>query len=101
MKDLREIVEKVQQVDTGVNNLIVPLLKDTIADSNRHNKRLFILNVILSISILIIAVISQVLVAYQNKKYAEFLSQFEFETSIYQDFDTDNESSIVNPTINN
>jgi len=101
MKDLKEVVEKVQQVDDGVNNLIIPLLKDTIADSNRHNKRLFILNIILSISILAIAIFSQLLVAYQNTKYAEFLSQFEFESEVYQDFDTSDSSQIINPTLNN
>lgn len=99
MKDLREVVEKVQQVDDGVNNLIIPLLKDTIADSNRHNKRLFILNLILAISILFVSVFSQVLVAIQNQQYAEFLSQFEFESTVYQDFDTTDESKIINPTI--
>lgn len=101
MKDLKEVVQKVQQVDDGVNNLIVPLLKDTIADSNRHNKRLFILNIILSISILAIAIFSQFLVAYQNTKYAEFLGQFEFESSVYQDFETTDNSQIINPTLNN
>ena len=87
MKDLREVVEKVQQVDDGVNNLIIPLLKDTIADSNRHNKRLYILNIILSVSMLLIAIFSQVLVAAQNQKYADFLSQFEFESEITQNVD--------------
>jgi len=101
MKDLNEVVQKVQQVDDGVNNLIIPLLKDTIADSNRHNKRLFILNIVLCISMLAAVIFSQILVAYQNSKYAEFLSQFEFETSVYQEFDTTDNSQIINPTLNN
>ena len=101
MKDLNEVVEKVKGVEDGVTNLIVPLLKDTIADSNRHNKRLFILNVILAFSILMIAIFSQLLVAHQNEKYNEFLSQFEFETEVYQDFDTTDNSIIHNPVINN
>ena len=99
MKDLNEVVEKVKNVEDGVTNLIVPLLKDTIADSNRHNKRLFILNVILCISILIIAIFSQVLVMKQNEKYADFLSQFEFETEITQDIDASDNSNIYNPTL--
>lgn len=97
MRDLEEIVEKVQKVDDGVNSLIVPLLKDTIADSNRHNKRLFISNIILTIVILVIAVTSMILVAYQNKQYADFLSQFEFESeTIYQET---NDNSDINDGI--
>lgn len=80
MKDLNEVVEQVKGVDQGINNLIIPLLKDTIEDGNRHNKRLFILNVILAISLLVVSIYSQFLVMEQNKKYAEFLSQFELES---------------------
>ena len=97
MKDLKEIVDQVRGVDEGINNLIVPLLKDTIADGNRHNKRLFILNVILVISMLIISIYSQFLVMEQNKKYADFLSQFEFESdTIYQ---STNDNSDINDGI--
>ena len=85
MKDLNEVVEQVKGVDQGINNLIIPLLKDTIEDGNRHNKRLFILNVILAISLLVVSIYSQFLVMEQNKKYAEFLSQFEFEETVYQE----------------
>lgn len=92
MKDLKEVVEQVKEVDEGINNLIVPLLKDTIEDGNKHNKRLFILNIILAISMLIIALYSQYLVMEQNKKYADFLSQFEFEETVYQE--TSDNSSI-------
>ena len=103
MKDLNEIVAQVKNTEENVNNLIVPLLKDTISDTNRHNKRLFILNVILSISILVIALFSQVLVAIQNQKYADFLSQFEFEseqTTYTQDLDsTDGGNAIINSGI--
>lgn len=103
MKDLGEIAERVKGMDDNVNNLIVPLLKDTIADGNRHNKRLFILTIILSVSILLIAISSQILVAIQNQRYADFLSQFEFETStdIMQDLDATDGGNITNPVINN
>lgn len=87
MKDLKEVFENAQKED-GVN-MIVPLLKDTIADSNRHNKRLFISNVILTLIVLIISIASMVLVAVQNKQYADFLSQFEYEETVYQET-TDN-----------
>ena len=52
MRDLNEVVEKVKDVEDGVTNLIVPILKDTIADSNRHNKRLFISNIVLTLAML-------------------------------------------------
>ena len=94
MKDLEEVVEKVKNVEDNVNTLIIPILKDTIKDGNRHNKRLFILNLVLAISILIIALFSQTLVMIQNQQYADFLSQFEFtgETNLIQN--TDDNSSI-------
>ena len=97
MKDLKEIVDKVQQVDDGIANIIVPLLKDTIADSNMHNKRLFISNIILSIAVLIISISAMALVALQNKQYSDFLSQFEFEETVYQET---NDSSTINSGIN-
>lgn len=99
MKDLSEVVEKAKGVENGVANLIVPILKDTIQDSNHHNKRLFIMNIILAIALLVVSVGAMVIVAWQNQKYADFLSQFEFEgeTSIYQET-TDN--SNINSGIN-
>lgn len=88
MKDLEEVVEKVKGVENGVANLIVPILKDTIQDSNQHNKRLFIMNIVLAIALLIVSIGAMVIVAWQNQKYADFLSQFEFESdTIYQDAD--------------
>lgn len=104
MKNLEEIADKVKGIESDVNNLIVPLLKDTIADGNRHNQRLYILNILLIVAILIIAIFSQILVAYQNQKYAEFLSQFEFEgeeTTYMQDLDSaDGGDAIINSGIN-
>ena len=97
MKDLEEVVEKVKGVEDGVTNLIVPILKDAVKDSNKHNTRIFIICVILAISILVISLFSQHLVMKQNEKYAEFLRQFEFESDIYQDTD---DYSIINSGIN-
>jgi len=86
MKDLEEVVKKVKGVEDGVANLIVPILKDTIQDSNHHNKRLFIMNIVLATALLIVSIGAIVIVAWQNQKYADFLSQFEFESeTIYQD----------------
>lgn len=92
MRDLKEIVNKVKQVDNGVNNLIVPLLKDTIADSNQHNRRLFVSNACLTIVVLVVSIIAMTLVVYQNNKYTEFLSQYDFGETVYQE--TSDNSSI-------
>lgn len=101
MKDLNEVVEKVKNVEDGVTNLIIPILKDTIADGNKHNRRLFITNIILTISLLVVSLVSIIIISQQDKKYADFLSQFEFETEIIQDLDTGENGDIYNPTINN
>lgn len=88
MKDLEEVVNKVKHVEDGVTNLIVPLLKDTIEDSNRHNKRLFISNIALIVVILMVGLSAMVLSAYQNNRYIEFLSHFEFENdTVFQRVD--------------
>jgi len=99
MKDLDEVVEKVKNVEDGVTNLIVPLLKDTIADSNRHNKRLFISNVVLIIVCLAISLSAMILVAYQNNRYAEFLEQFEFESESNTIYQTTDDNSDINSGI--
>lgn len=89
MRDLEEIVDKVKKVDDGVNNLIVPLLKDTISDSDRHNERLSNSNRILSVVVLIISILSMLLFAYQNSKYAELIGRGD---TVYQS--TSDDSSI-------
>ena len=98
VEKLSEVVEKVKQVDDGVNNIIVPLLKDTIADNNKDKKRMFIVIIFLVVAIVIISLYSQFLVMKQNEKYAEFLSQFEFEaeSEVYQDVDN---NSVINDGI--
>ena len=90
MKDLKEMVDQLN------DNALVPLLKDTIADNNRHNKRLFITNIVLSLVVLIIAIASMILVSLQSKQYADFLSQFEFEETVYQET---NDNSNINSGI--
>ena len=102
MKSLNELVDQIKNVEAGVNNMIVPLLKDTIADTNKHNRRLFVLCIILIIVMFALGIYSQFLVAKQNEKYTEFLSQFEFESeTIYtQDLDaTDGGDAIINSGI--
>lgn len=101
MKSLNELVDQIKSVEAGVNNMIVPLLKDTIADTNKHNRRLFVLCIISLIAMFGLGIYSQFLVAKQNDKYTEFLSQFEFGTEeIYQDLDsTDGGDAIINSGI--
>lgn len=92
MKDLKEIVDNVDNKD-----IIVTLLKDTIQDNNRHNKRMFIANIVLSVSLVVISISAMILVALQNKQYSDFLSQFEFESdTVYQ---TTNDNSDINDGI--
>lgn len=97
MTNLNDVVEKVKQVDDGVNNLIVPLLKDTITDSNAHNKRLFISNIALIIVILVVGISAMILSAYQNNRYVDFLSQFDVKSeTVYQ---STNDNSDINSGI--
>jgi hypothetical protein len=101
MKNLNDLVNQIKNVESGVQNMIVPLLKDTIADTNKHNRRLFILCIISLVAMFALGIYSQFLVAKQNEKYTEFLSQFEFGTEeIYQDLDaTDGGDAIINSGI--
>lgn len=99
MKDLNEIVDKVKKVDDDVNNLIVPLLKDTIQDSDRHNERLSNSNRTLAIVILVISVLAMALFVYQNNRYADILSKYDFGDTVYQNTsDNSSNSSGVNIT---
>lgn len=99
-ENLQDVLEKLNQVDTGVNNLIIPILKDTIKDGNKHNTKLFIFAMIELAVIFVVTIFSVFLVYKQNIKYQEFLSQFDYETTVFQDTD---DSSTINSgiTINN
>lgn len=96
-ESMYDILNEVKNVDTGINTMLVPILKDTIQDSNKHNKRLFIMLIISMVMVLCISVFSIYLVYKQNIKYQEFLSQFDFETEVYQDTD---DNSTINSGIN-
>lgn len=98
MKDLEEVVDKVKSVEDGVTTIIVPLLKHSIEDGNHHNKRLFVINMMLVLALLVISVASMVIISLQNQKYIEFISQFDFESdTIYQQTD---DYSNINSGIN-
>lgn len=100
MVNLNDVVTQIKNVESGVNNMIVPMLKDTIKDNNKQNTKLFIL---FAISLIISAVVtfySLFLVYKQNIKYQEFLSQFDFESEVFQDLDTkDNSTGVINDGI--
>lgn len=96
MKDLTEVVDKVKGVEDGVNNLIIPILKDSIKDGNNHNKRLFVINIMLVVAIMIISVTSLVLITEQNDKYIEFMEQYDITSSVYQET---SDSSTINDGI--
>jgi hypothetical protein len=96
MEDLKNVLDKVNNVENGVNNLIIPILKDTIKDSNKHNTKLFIFALAELIIILITVLTAIFVVHQQNDKYQEFLSQFDYETTVYQDTD---DSSVINSGI--
>lgn len=101
MRSLNDLAVQIKNVETGVNNMIVPLLKDTIADTNKHNQRLFSLCIIALLVILATGIYSIYIVANQNEKYTEFLSQFEFTSDeIYQELDTyEGGNAIINSGI--
>ena len=96
MKDLNEVVDKVKCVEDGVNNLIIPILKDSIKDGNHHNKRLFVINMMLVVAIMIISITSLVLITKQNDKYIEFMEQYDITSSVYQET---SDSSTINDGI--
>ena len=100
--NLENILKQVQHVDNGINTMLVPILKDTIKDGNRHNTKLFIFAMCELLVLLITIIFSLILVYNQNQKYQDFLSQFDYESSdtVYQDLDS-GEGDIINPTINN
>lgn len=95
MKNLNTIVEQIKNVENGVNGMIVPMLKDTIKDTNKHNTKLFILCIFELIVIAIIGIYAQFLVAKQNDKYSEFLNQFEYESDVYQEVTTDDAGDAI------
>lgn len=100
-ENLKTIMNEVKDVDIGLNNLIIPILKDTINDCNRYNKRMFITHMLI-LMILFMVVISSIILLYrQNIKYQEFLSQFDFSGEYIQDLDaTDGGDAIINSGIN-
>ena len=97
--NMQDILNQVKNVDIGINNMLIPILQDTIRDGNRHNKRMFISYLIIIIILSILLAISIYFIYKQNTQYQEFLSQFEFESEYIQDFDATDGGNISNSTI--
>lgn len=101
-KDLNRVVNEIKNTEKGIADVLVPILKDRIADYNKIFGKMFILVILLIIVIASTVGFSLFLVYKQNVKYQEFLSQFEFgEETVYQDLDTHEGGDITNSNIDN
>ena len=100
MKDVTNIIDEVKNVENGVNNLIIPILKDTIQDYKKTFVKMFIIIIALIVSMLAIVIYGAYLLNNANQKYIDFLSQYDFNTeqTIFQDTD---DNSIINSGITN
>ena len=95
--NLQNIIKQIENVENGINTMIVPMLKDTINDYKKTFNKMIIIVVLLIVGLLGVIGYSQYLIAKQNEKYNDFLSQFEFEgdQTYTQDFDTTDDSSLT------
>lgn len=101
-ENLNDVIKQIKGVEDGINSMIVPMLKDTINDYKKTFNKLIIIIILLIFGLLGTICYSQYLIAKQNDKYNEFLSQFEFESSeTYQTIDGgDGSNSTINDGIN-
>lgn len=112
-KNINQILEEIKSVDSNVSGILVPILKDTIADYRKIVFKLIFIIVILIIGIVGVSVYSQTMISKQIEKfnsfsnemiqkYNDFLSQFEYETTDYvytQDSSATNGDSTINDGI--
>lgn len=87
-----KVVKEIKDVDNNVTGVIVPILRDTVTDYRKIVNKLVVIIVILILCLISLGVIGHYMIAKQIDKYNEFLSQFDFESTVYQD--TDDNSSI-------
>lgn len=100
-ENLTDIINQIKTVENGINDMIVPMLKDTINDYKKTFNKMVAIIIVLIIGLLGVIGYTQYLLAKQNDKYNEFLSQFEFESDVYQEITSDEDSSsTVNDGIN-
>lgn len=90
--ELTHILEKMKNVENTINQGFTPLYKDLAADYKKIINKLIAIIIIAIILLAGVFGYASFLIYKQNIKYQEFLSQFEFESEIYQD--TDDNSTI-------
>lgn len=87
MEKIETIIKDIKTLDNNVTNIIVPMLKDTIEDYRKIVFRLIAIIILLIFGLLIIA-------GYSIYKYNDFLSQFEYNSEVYQDLQTTDNSTL-------
>lgn len=92
-----EIAKGIKEFDKNVSDVLVPILRDTIADYRVSSLKQNRLILALIGVVLVISLVAILTVSWQINKYNDFLSQFDYESTIYQDTD---DNSIINSGIN-
>lgn len=102
-KEVNNVIKGIKDIDNNVTGVLVPILKDTVADYRRIVFRLIIVIVLLIAGLIGTGVTAQVIISKQIEKYNDFLSQFDYESDEYtyeQDTTATDGDSIVNSGIN-
>lgn len=86
-KEANDIIKEIKQVDNSLMDVIVPMLKDTIEDYRKIVFKLIVVIAFLTAGLILIS-------GYSIYKYNDFLSQFEYDTEVYQDLDTTDNSTL-------
>ena len=76
-QDLQSIADQVKNVDNDITRVIIPVLKSTIENGNLHNKRLFLMNMVLLVILFNVIVVSITLFYKQNIRYNELIKKIE------------------------
>ena len=85
-KKAKQIIDEIKHIDGNVTSVLVPLLKDTIADYRK-----IVFKLILIAALLIIGVIGTSI--YAVYQYHDFLSQFEYQNAALAEVETAPNSS--------
>ena len=92
------VVKEIKDVDNNVTGVLVPILRDTVADYRKVVNKLLAVIFVLIFGLIILGIVGYFIISVQIEKYNEFLSQFDFETdTIYQET---NDYSDINSGIN-
>lgn len=103
-ENVNNVLKEIKDIDNNVTGVLVPILRDTVADYRKIVFKLILTIVFLIVGIIGVSISAQVIISQQIDKYNDFLSQFDFEmegeTTITQDLDTGEGGNISNSTIN-